>query len=82
MNKQHPDLPILLTAKEAAARLKISYSWMAKARMRVPTSIDDGGSRELKLGVPQPPPQRHIADAVALADLGTRKISHDDAFLC
>ena len=34
MNKQHPDLPILLTAKEAAARLKISYSWMAKARMR------------------------------------------------
>jgi len=33
MNKQH-DIPILLTAKEAAARLKISYSWMAKARMR------------------------------------------------
>jgi len=34
MNKQHPDLPILLTAKEAAARLKMSSSWMAKARMR------------------------------------------------
>jgi predicted DNA-binding transcriptional regulator AlpA len=34
MNKQHLDLPTLLTAKEAAARLKISYSWLAKARMR------------------------------------------------
>jgi hypothetical protein len=34
VNKQHPDLSPLLTAKEAAARFKISYSWLAKARMR------------------------------------------------
>ncbi len=34
MNKQHPDLSPLLTAKEAATRLKVSDSWMAKARMR------------------------------------------------
>jgi len=34
MNKQHPDLPTLLTPKEAATRLKISDSWLAKARMR------------------------------------------------
>jgi len=34
MNKQHPDLSPLLTAKEAAAGLKVSLSWLAKARMR------------------------------------------------
>jgi predicted DNA-binding transcriptional regulator AlpA len=34
MNKQHPDLSPLLTAKEAAARWKVSLSWLAKARMR------------------------------------------------
>jgi predicted DNA-binding transcriptional regulator AlpA len=34
MNKQHLDLPILLTAKEVGARLKVSLSWLAKARMR------------------------------------------------
>jgi predicted DNA-binding transcriptional regulator AlpA len=34
MNKQYPDLSPLLTAKEAATRLKISDSWMAKARVR------------------------------------------------
>jgi len=33
MNKQL-DLPTLLTAKEAASRLKVSLSWLAKARMR------------------------------------------------
>jgi predicted DNA-binding transcriptional regulator AlpA len=26
--------PVLVTAKEAAALLKMSYSWLAKARMR------------------------------------------------
>jgi predicted DNA-binding transcriptional regulator AlpA len=34
MNKQHPDLSPLLTAKEAGVRLKVSLSWLAKARMR------------------------------------------------
>jgi len=34
MNKQHPDLSPLLTAKEVAARLKVSVSWLAKSRMR------------------------------------------------
>jgi predicted DNA-binding transcriptional regulator AlpA len=34
MNKQHLDLPPLLTAKEAGSRLKVSLSWLAKARMR------------------------------------------------
>jgi predicted DNA-binding transcriptional regulator AlpA len=34
MNKPHPDLSPLLTAKEAGARLKVSLSWLAKARMR------------------------------------------------
>jgi hypothetical protein len=34
MNKQHLDLPTLFTAKEAAVRLKVSVSWLAKARMR------------------------------------------------
>ena len=34
MNKQHTDLSPLLTAKEAAVRLKVSLSWLAKARMR------------------------------------------------
>ena len=34
MNKQHPNLSPLLTAKEAATRLKVSDSWMAKACMR------------------------------------------------
>jgi predicted DNA-binding transcriptional regulator AlpA len=34
MNKPHLDLSPLLTAKEAATRLKVSDSWMAKARMR------------------------------------------------
>jgi len=34
MNKQHLDLPTLFTAKEAASRLKVSLSWMAKSRMR------------------------------------------------
>jgi predicted DNA-binding transcriptional regulator AlpA len=34
MNKQPLDLSPLLTAKEAATRLKVSDSWMSKARMR------------------------------------------------
>jgi len=34
MNKQPFDLSPLLTAKEAATRLKVSDSWMSKARMR------------------------------------------------
>jgi hypothetical protein len=34
MNKPHLDLSPLLTAKEVAARLKVSLSWLAKARMR------------------------------------------------
>jgi predicted DNA-binding transcriptional regulator AlpA len=34
MNKPHLDLSPLLTAKEAAVRLKVSVSWLAKARMR------------------------------------------------
>jgi predicted DNA-binding transcriptional regulator AlpA len=34
MNKQHLDLSPLLTAKELAARLKLSPSWLAKSRMR------------------------------------------------
>ena len=34
LNKQYPDLSPLLTAKEAAVRLKVSLSWLAKARMR------------------------------------------------
>jgi len=34
MNKPHPDLSPLLTAKEVAARLKVSVSWLAKSRMR------------------------------------------------
>ena len=33
-NKQYLDPSPLLTAKEAAARLKVSVSWLAKARMR------------------------------------------------
>ena len=34
MNKPHHDISPLLTAKEVAARLKVSLSWLAKARMR------------------------------------------------
>lgn len=34
MNKQHSDFSPLLTAKEAGVRLKVSLSWLAKARMR------------------------------------------------
>jgi predicted DNA-binding transcriptional regulator AlpA len=34
MNKQHTDLSALLTAKETGTRLKVSLSWLAKARMR------------------------------------------------
>jgi predicted DNA-binding transcriptional regulator AlpA len=34
MNKQHCDLPALLTAKEIGTRLRVSLSWLAKARMR------------------------------------------------
>ena len=34
MNKPHLDISPLLTAKEVATRLKVSDSWMAKARMR------------------------------------------------
>ena len=34
MNKQTLDLSPLLTAKEASALLKVSPSWLAKARMR------------------------------------------------
>ena len=34
MNKQLTDLSPLLTAKDAAVRLKVSTSWLAKARMR------------------------------------------------
>jgi predicted DNA-binding transcriptional regulator AlpA len=34
MNKQHLDFSPLLTAKEAAVRLKLSVSWLAKSRMR------------------------------------------------
>jgi hypothetical protein len=34
MNKLHLDPSPLLTAKEAAVRLKVSLSWLAKARMR------------------------------------------------
>ena len=34
MNKQQTDLSPLLTAKDAAVRLKVSLSWLAKARMR------------------------------------------------
>jgi hypothetical protein len=34
MNKQHVDLSPLLTAKEAGVLLKVSLSWLAKARMR------------------------------------------------
>jgi predicted DNA-binding transcriptional regulator AlpA len=33
-NKQHLDPSPLLTAKEASVRLKVSPSWLAKARMR------------------------------------------------
>jgi predicted DNA-binding transcriptional regulator AlpA len=33
-NKQPLDFSPLLTAKEAAVRLKVSLSWLAKARMR------------------------------------------------
>ena len=32
--KQHLDYSPLLTAKEASVRLKVSLSWLAKARMR------------------------------------------------
>ena len=34
MNKQYLDSSPLLTAKEAAMHLKVSLSWLAKARMR------------------------------------------------
>ena len=34
MNKQKIDLSPLLTAKEAGVLLKVSLSWLAKARMR------------------------------------------------
>ena len=34
MNKQQIDLSPLLTAKEAGVLLKVSLSWLAKARMR------------------------------------------------
>jgi predicted DNA-binding transcriptional regulator AlpA len=34
MNKPHHDISPLLTAKEASVRLKVSLSWLAKARMR------------------------------------------------
>ena len=34
MNKQHLEFSVLLTAKEAAVRFKVSLSWLAKARMR------------------------------------------------
>jgi predicted DNA-binding transcriptional regulator AlpA len=34
MNKQELNFSPLLTAKEMAARLKVSLSWLAKARMR------------------------------------------------
>src|SRR5262245_3079369 len=34
MNKPHHDISPLLTAKDVAARLKVSLSWLAKARMR------------------------------------------------
>ena len=34
MNKPHHDISPLLTAKEVATRLKVSLSWLAKARMR------------------------------------------------
>jgi predicted DNA-binding transcriptional regulator AlpA len=34
MNKQYLDSFPLLTAKEAATLLKVSLSWLAKARMR------------------------------------------------
>jgi predicted DNA-binding transcriptional regulator AlpA len=34
MNKPHLDFSPLLTAKEVAARFKVSVSWLAKARMR------------------------------------------------
>jgi hypothetical protein len=34
MNKQQTDLSPLLTAKDAGVRLKVSTSWLAKARMR------------------------------------------------
>ena len=34
MNKQELNFSPLLTPKEAAVRLKVSDSWMAKARMR------------------------------------------------
>jgi predicted DNA-binding transcriptional regulator AlpA len=34
MNKQHPELSAVLTSKEAGAHLKVSLSWLAKARMR------------------------------------------------
>ena len=34
MNKQQIDLSPLLTAKEASRLLKVSLSWLAKARMR------------------------------------------------
>jgi predicted DNA-binding transcriptional regulator AlpA len=34
MDKQQLNFSPLLTAKEVAARLKVSLSWLAKARMR------------------------------------------------
>ena len=34
MNKPHHDISPLLTAKEVAARLKVTLLWLAKARMR------------------------------------------------
>jgi Helix-turn-helix domain len=34
MNKQHLEFLTVLTAKETGTRLKVSLSWLAKARMR------------------------------------------------
>ena len=34
MNKPYPEFSALLTAKETSTRLKVSQSWLAKARMR------------------------------------------------
>jgi predicted DNA-binding transcriptional regulator AlpA len=34
MNKQHFECATVLTPKEAGTRLKVSLSWLAKARMR------------------------------------------------
>jgi hypothetical protein len=51
MNKQHLEFSAVLTAKEAGARLKVSLSWLAKARMRGDARLTSGS------GVPSATPR-------------------------